>query len=144
ARPALLADDLDHARARELLFARRAHVFSRPRVPRDRRLAHDAVLARVRGTLSPSHAYKGSCAATNPELGWRALDWWFSDADPKPGPAFFFAFLSTRPMADLVHKSAPPSAPSSLDRARLDPILTPIVRAHGGEVVDVEFKSEQG
>jgi ribosome maturation factor RimP len=47
-------------------------------------------------------------------------------------------------MAHLVHKSAPPSAPPSLDRARLDTILMPIVRAHGGEVVDVEFKSEQG
>jgi ribosome maturation factor RimP len=47
-------------------------------------------------------------------------------------------------MADLVHKSAPPSAPSLIDRPRLDAILGPIVRAHGGEVVDVEFKSEQG
>lgn len=28
------------------------------------------------------------------------------------------------------------------DRAKLDPILEPIVRAHGAEVTDVEFKSE--
>lgn len=31
-----------------------------------------------------------------------------------------------------------------IDRARLDAVLTPIVHAHGGEVVDVEFKSEPG
>jgi ribosome maturation factor RimP len=31
-----------------------------------------------------------------------------------------------------------------IDRARLDAVLAPIVRAHGGEVVDVEFKSEPG
>src|ERR1041385_9557849 len=43
-------------------------------------------------------------------------------------------------MSDL----APKSTPFTLDRARLDAILSPIVRAHGGEVVDVEFKSEQG
>lgn len=29
-----------------------------------------------------------------------------------------------------------------LDREKLDPILEPIVRAHGAEVMDVEFKSE--
>jgi ribosome maturation factor RimP len=31
-----------------------------------------------------------------------------------------------------------------IDRARLDAVLDPIVHAHGGEVVDVEFKNEQG
>jgi len=31
-----------------------------------------------------------------------------------------------------------------IDRARLDAVLTPIVHAHGGEVVDVEFKAEPG
>jgi ribosome maturation factor RimP len=46
-------------------------------------------------------------------------------------------------MADLAPKSAPSSVPS-IDRTRLDAIMAPIVRAHGGEVVDVEFKSEQG
>ncbi|MBK6694264.1 MAG: ribosome maturation factor RimP [Myxococcales bacterium] len=33
-------------------------------------------------------------------------------------------------------------APFTLDRARLDPVLAPIARAHGAEVMDVEFKSE--
>jgi ribosome maturation factor RimP len=58
-------------------------------------------------------------------------------------------------MADHAPKSSVPGSgalPSSsqgsllpsLDRARLDAIVEPIVRAHGGEVVDVEFKSEQG
>jgi ribosome maturation factor RimP len=31
-----------------------------------------------------------------------------------------------------------------IDRERLDAVLVPIVRAHGGEVVDLEFKSEPG
>ena len=43
-------------------------------------------------------------------------------------------------MADL----APKSNPFVLDRARLGVTVDPIVRAHGGEVVDVELKSEQG
>jgi ribosome maturation factor RimP len=47
-------------------------------------------------------------------------------------------------MAEPIYKSTPPSAPRLIDRARLDAILAPIVRAHGGEVVDVEFKSEHG
>ena len=34
--------------------------------------------------------------------------------------------------------------PFVLDRARLDSVIEPIVRAHGGEVMDLEFKSEQG
>jgi ribosome maturation factor RimP len=32
------------------------------------------------------------------------------------------------------------SLPASLDRTRLDAVVEPIVRAHGAEVVDVEFK----
>lgn len=31
-----------------------------------------------------------------------------------------------------------------IDKARLEAVVAPIVRAHGGEVVDFEFKSEQG
>jgi ribosome maturation factor RimP len=34
--------------------------------------------------------------------------------------------------------------PNALDRARLDAVVDPVVRAHGAEVVDLEFKSEQG
>jgi ribosome maturation factor RimP len=33
-------------------------------------------------------------------------------------------------------------APPSIDRSRLDPVLEPIARAHGAEVMDFEFKSE--
>lgn len=44
-------------------------------------------------------------------------------------------------MSDLPPKS---SHPFAIDRARLGPILDPIARAHGGEVVDVELKSEAG
>jgi ribosome maturation factor RimP len=39
---------------------------------------------------------------------------------------------------------SPKSSPFSFDRARVDALVEPIVRAHGGEVVDIEFKSEQG
>ncbi len=42
-------------------------------------------------------------------------------------------------MSDLAPKS---SHPFAIDRARLAPIVDPIVRANGGEVVDVELKSE--
>jgi ribosome maturation factor RimP len=34
--------------------------------------------------------------------------------------------------------------PGVLDRARLDAVIAPIARAHGAEVVDLEFKSDQG
>jgi ribosome maturation factor RimP len=37
-----------------------------------------------------------------------------------------------------------PHSPPSFDRPRLDSVLEPIARAHGAEVMDVEFKSEQG
>ena len=37
-----------------------------------------------------------------------------------------------------------PTTTKSIDRAQLDAVLMPIVRAHGAEVVDVEFKSESG
>src|SRR5208282_2049846 len=33
---------------------------------------------------------------------------------------------------------------SPIDRARLDAVVEPIARAHGAEVVDLEFKSEPG
>ena len=36
------------------------------------------------------------------------------------------------------------TTPSNLDRARIDAVVDPVVRAHGAEVVDLEFKSEQG
>jgi ribosome maturation factor RimP len=35
-------------------------------------------------------------------------------------------------------------AQTQLDRARLDAVVGPVVRAHGGEVVDVEWKQEPG
>jgi ribosome maturation factor RimP len=34
------------------------------------------------------------------------------------------------------------SSPSAIDRSRLDAVIEPIARAHGAEIVDVEFKSE--
>ena len=34
--------------------------------------------------------------------------------------------------------------PNTLDRTRVDAVVDPVVRAHGGEVVDLEFKSEAG
>lgn len=36
-----------------------------------------------------------------------------------------------------------PSLPG-IDRSKLDAVVAPIVRAHGGEVVDLEWKMEQG
>ena len=39
---------------------------------------------------------------------------------------------------------APRSTPMTLDRTRLDAVLGPIARAHGAEVVDVEYKNDQG
>ncbi len=44
-------------------------------------------------------------------------------------------------MSDLAPKS---SHPFAIDRARLAPVVDPIARAHGGEIVDVELKSEAG
>lgn len=44
-------------------------------------------------------------------------------------------------MPDLAPKS---NHPYAIDRARLGTVVDPIVRAHGGEVVDLELKSEQG
>ena len=35
-------------------------------------------------------------------------------------------------------------SPNSIDRARLDAVITPVARAHGAEIVDLEFKSEPG
>ena len=43
-------------------------------------------------------------------------------------------------MSDL----APRSTPMTLDRTRLDAVLGPIARAPGAEVVDVEYKNDQG
>jgi ribosome maturation factor RimP len=34
--------------------------------------------------------------------------------------------------------------PGVLDRERLDAVIAPVARAHGAEVVDLEFKSDQG
>jgi len=39
--------------------------------------------------------------------------------------------------------SSPKSSPTFVDRSRLDPVLEPIVRAHGAEVVDVELRTER-
>jgi ribosome maturation factor RimP len=36
------------------------------------------------------------------------------------------------------------TSPNAIDRTRLDAVVDPIARAHGAEIVDVEFKSEQG
>jgi ribosome maturation factor RimP len=35
-------------------------------------------------------------------------------------------------------------SPNSIDRARLDAVIAPVARAHGAEIVDLEFKSEPG
>lgn len=40
--------------------------------------------------------------------------------------------------------NAPARQNFSIDRARLDPVIEPIARAHGAELVDVEFKSDPG
>jgi ribosome maturation factor RimP len=42
-------------------------------------------------------------------------------------------------MSDLAR-----TVPSTLDRSRIDAVVDPVVRAHGAEVVDLEFKSEPG
>jgi ribosome maturation factor RimP len=42
-------------------------------------------------------------------------------------------------MSDLAR-----TIPSTLDRGRIDAVVDPVVRAHGAEVVDLEFKSEPG
>jgi ribosome maturation factor RimP len=42
-------------------------------------------------------------------------------------------------MSDLARTN-----PNAIDRVRLDAVVDPIARAHGAEVVDLEFKSEQG
>jgi ribosome maturation factor RimP len=39
---------------------------------------------------------------------------------------------------------APPSSSRGIDRARLEAIIDPVARAHGAEVVDLEWKSEPG
>jgi ribosome maturation factor RimP len=38
----------------------------------------------------------------------------------------------------------PTSRALTLDRERLNAVIEPVVRAHGGEVVDIEWKTEQG
>jgi ribosome maturation factor RimP len=40
--------------------------------------------------------------------------------------------------------SPPPSSARGIDRGRLEAVLEPIARAHGAEIVDFEWKSEQG
>jgi ribosome maturation factor RimP len=40
--------------------------------------------------------------------------------------------------------SQPPSSTRLIDRARLDAVIDPVLRAHGAELVDVEWKSEPG
>jgi ribosome maturation factor RimP len=42
------------------------------------------------------------------------------------------------------HKSSHASSPRAIDRAALDHVLEPVVRAHGAELVDVEFRPERG
>ena len=42
-----------------------------------------------------------------------------------------------------MYEPAPKSTPFLVDRSKFDPIVDPIARAHGAEIVDVEFKSEQ-
>jgi len=42
-------------------------------------------------------------------------------------------------MSETARNSMP-----GIDRARLDAVVDPVVRAHGAEVVDMEFKSEPG
>jgi ribosome maturation factor RimP len=65
-----------------------------------------------------------------------APSWWFSNTrDPNPGPAFFFHLP-----AMSTHVS-PAQLP---DRAALQRVVEPIVRAHGAEVVDLELRPERG
>ena len=45
-------------------------------------------------------------------------------------------------MSELSPKSGPRSGPLPFDRARLEAVSAPILRAHGAELVDLEFKSE--
>jgi ribosome maturation factor RimP len=40
--------------------------------------------------------------------------------------------------------SQPARTTNALDRTRVDAVVDPVVRAHGAEVVDLEFKSEPG
>jgi ribosome maturation factor RimP len=48
-------------------------------------------------------------------------------------------FADFQTMPQLAHPSQTP-----IDRTRLDAVVDPIARAHGAEVVDLEFKSEPG
>jgi ribosome maturation factor RimP len=50
--------------------------------------------------------------------------------------------ISNVSMSDLSPKSGPRSGPLPFDRGRLEVVAAPILRAHGAELVDVEFKSE--
>ncbi len=43
-----------------------------------------------------------------------------------------------------MNASAQPKASSTFDRERLNAVIAPVVHAHGGEVVDVELKTETG
>ncbi len=43
-----------------------------------------------------------------------------------------------------MNASAQAKAPSTFDRERLFAVIAPVVHAHGGEVVDVELKTETG
>jgi ribosome maturation factor RimP len=42
------------------------------------------------------------------------------------------------------HSPSHRSSPRAIDRAALDRVLEPVVRAHGAELVDVEFRPERG
>lgn len=55
---------------------------------------------------------------------------------PAGGDVAFFHFPMT--------SSAQAKAPSTFDRERLFAVIAPVVHAHGGEVVDVELKTETG
>lgn len=45
-------------------------------------------------------------------------------------------------MPDIDPRSGPRSGPLPFDRPRLEAVVEPILRAHGAELVDMEFKSE--
>jgi len=71
-----------------------------------------------------------------------------TDADPNPGvPRFFFrvfAYPWTPPRTLRRYlMNLEKTSLHGIDRARLEEVVTPIVHAHGAELVDVDFKSEQ-
>lgn len=66
------------------------------------------------------------------------------DAGPQAGVTAFFRFVRGRRRAQKVMLSPMKSPSFPFDRARLEETALPILRAHGAELYDLEFKTEQG